>query len=106
MTIPRAHLKDLHTLFASIKSEKEAELLLNDILTPQELASVAERWQLIQELAKGTPQRAIAKKLKVSISKITRGSRMLQYGEGGFGLFLKKSTRLRLAASPRREKSK
>lgn len=61
-----------------------------DILTPQELASVAERWQLIQELHKGTPQRDIAKKLNLSISKITRGSRMLQYGSGGFSLFLKK----------------
>ncbi|MFH0770251.1 MAG: Trp family transcriptional regulator [Candidatus Peregrinibacteria bacterium] len=91
MTIPRAHLKDLHRLFASIKSEKEAELLLHDILTPQELASVAERWQLIQELAKGTPQRTIAKKLKISISKITRGSRMLTSGGGGFRLFLGKA---------------
>lgn len=63
-------------------------MLLKDILTPQELDSVAERWQLIQMLAAGVPQREIAKKLGISISKITRGSRMLQYGSGGFGVFL------------------
>ena len=90
MPIPPAHLRDLYTLFASVEEPKEAEKLLKDILTPRELASVAERWQLVRELAQGTPQREIAAKLGVSISKITRGSRMLQEGSGGFGLFLEK----------------
>jgi len=90
MPIPSAHLKDLYELFASVESKREAEKLLKDILTPQELASVAERWQLIQKLAANKPQRQISKELKVSISKITRGSRMLKYGGGGFKYFLKK----------------
>lgn len=90
MPAPKKHLKDLYPLFISVKTEKEAKMLLEDILTPQELESVAERWQLVQELHKGTPQRDIAKKLKISISKITRGSRALQYGSGGFAHFIKK----------------
>jgi len=90
MAVPPKHLRDLYELFSSVRSKAEAEKLLADILTPQELASVAERWQLIQELAKRTPQRDIAKKLNLSISKITRGSRMLQYGSGGFGMFLER----------------
>jgi len=93
MPVPKKHLKDLYALFASVETEQEAERLLADILTPQELASVAERWQLVQELAKGAPQREIAEKLGVSISKITRGSRMLQYGSGGFRRFLGKRGR-------------
>ena len=90
MAVPKKHLSDIYTLFASIKNEKEAEQLLQDILTPQELESVAERWQLIQALERGVPQRKIAETLNISISKITRGSRMLQYGGGGFRHFLKK----------------
>lgn len=90
MSIPPAHLKDLYKLFASVENEREAEKLLRDILTPQELASVAERWQLIQKLAADEPQRKIAQELNVSISKITRGSRMLKFGGGGFKYFLKK----------------
>lgn len=90
MAVPSQHLRELYELFASVETEKEAKLLLEDILTPQELESLAERWQLIQELYKGTAQRDIAKKLDISISKITRGSRMLQYGAGGFAHFLKK----------------
>lgn len=88
--MPRNNFQDLYRLFASVRTKKEAEVLLQDILTPAELASVAERWQLIQMLARGVPQRTIAKKLKISISKITRGSNMLQNGTGGFGHFLKK----------------
>lgn len=73
-----------------MRTEKEAEILLKDILTPQELDSIAERWELIQMLSDGVPQREVADKLGISISKITRGSRMLQYGSGGFLYFLEK----------------
>lgn len=90
MSVPSQQLRELYALFASVQNEKEAKLLLEDILTPQELESLSERWQLILELAKGTPQRDIAKKLDISISKITRGSRMMQFGSGGFAHFLKK----------------
>ncbi len=87
---PPSRFRDLYELFSSVKSAKEAEALLKDILTPQELDSVAERWQLIKMLDEGVPQREIAKKLGISISKITRGSRMMQYGSGGFEMFLRK----------------
>lgn len=90
MKIPPGHLKQLWTLFASIENEQEAKTLLTDILTPQEIDSIAERWQIIQELDKGRPQRDIAAKLNISIAKITRGSRMLKYGGGGFRHFLNK----------------
>lgn len=93
MPIPPKHLKDLFRLVTAVDTQEEAQALLEDILTPQELASLAERWQLVQELAKGTPQREVAKKLGVSVSKVTRGSRMLQFGSGGFVHFLKKIQR-------------
>ena len=82
------HERELYRLFSSVKDEKDAKQLLKDILTPKELASAVERWQIMKELSKGSPQREISKKLGVSISKITRGSRLLQ--EGGFRDALKK----------------
>ena len=88
--MPQQAFHDLYALFAAVRTHKEAEMLLKDMLTPQELDSIAERWQLVQSLNSGDSQRDIAKKLKISISKITRGSRMLQYGSGGFEYFLKK----------------
>ncbi|MDA1208994.1 MAG: YerC/YecD family TrpR-related protein [bacterium] len=88
MKIPQKHYRELYTLFASIHNPEEAEKFLEDMLTPKELDSLAERWQLIQELDSGLPQRDIAEKLHLSISKITRGSRALQYGKGGFRMLL------------------
>ncbi|MFH0851754.1 MAG: Trp family transcriptional regulator [Candidatus Peregrinibacteria bacterium] len=90
MAVPLRHYKELCELFATIQTPKEADMLLKDILTPQEIESIVERWQLIRQLASGKPQRDVARDLKVSISKITRGSRVLQYGTGGFLHFLDK----------------
>ncbi|MBU2259207.1 trp operon repressor [Patescibacteria group bacterium] len=90
MAVPLRHYKELCELIAAVDNEKEADMLLKDILTPQEIESITERWQLIQQLAIGKSQREVAKDLKISISKVTRGSRVLQYGTGGFKKFLKK----------------
>ena len=90
MPVPPKHLRDLYELFLAIETPKEAKNLLADILTPQELEAIAERWQEIQLLAAGLPQREVAKRLGISIAKTSRGSRMLQYGNGGFLHFLKK----------------
>jgi len=51
---------------------------LKDLLTPAELDDVVLRLQIIKMLRAGTPQREIAKKLGISIAKVTRGSRALQ----------------------------
>ncbi|MFA5800515.1 MAG: Trp family transcriptional regulator [Candidatus Peribacteraceae bacterium] len=88
--VPPRHLKELFQLLAAPASPQEAELLLKDLATPQELEAFAERWQLVKMLAKGITQREVARKLGVSISKVTRGSKWLQYGSGGFMHFLRK----------------
>lgn len=88
--LKKNHYSELCRLFAAIENASEADKLLRDILTPQEIESLAERWQIIQLLEKGMPQRDISEMLNVSISKVTRGSRVLQYGNNGFTLFLKK----------------
>lgn len=90
MPVPASHYRELCELFAAVDASKEADLLLKDLLTPQEVESLTERWQLIQLLAKGMSQREIAEKLHISISKVTRGSSVLQYGAGGFLHFLRK----------------
>lgn len=90
MPVPKKHYAELCRLFASVKTEAEAGQLLRDMLSPQEMDSLAERWQLIKMLSSGVPQREIAATLGISISKITRGSRMLKYGGGGFKAMLKR----------------
>jgi len=54
------------------------------LLTPSELDEVAKRWALVKEIASGTPQREIAKRLGLSLCKITRGSRELKKESSAF----------------------
>lgn len=82
--------KELFQVIMGIRDAKLLEEFLSDLLTPQEYIEVVTRWQLVKQLHAGIPQRAIAKKLKISIAKITRGSRMLLNASGGFNKILKK----------------
>ncbi|MCQ2586497.1 MAG: trp operon repressor [Treponema sp.] len=56
----------------------------NCLFTPNELKDLANRWLLVKEIDKGTPQRAIAKKFSMSLCKITRGSRELNKPDSAF----------------------
>lgn len=79
--MPKEHyLSDLAEAIAKIRDKKTAEDFLRNILTPKELDEIARRLQIFKMLKKGTSQRMIAKKLKVSIGTISRGSREIQYG--------------------------
>lgn len=85
--IPLSYLNELCDIFKKIRSRSEALALLKDILTPRELASVVERWQIVKCLIKGMPHRKISKLLNVSIDKVTRGAKALKYNHGGFRMF-------------------
>ena len=95
MPVPRQYLRDLYVLLSRPKNERETQLLLQDLLSTKELATLAERWQLVKMLAEGVPQRTIARKLRISISKVTRGSHALKRGGAGFRRYLKKKKTLR-----------
>lgn len=84
------HRQELAKLLAKVKNPKLMDEFLEAILTPDEFDDIVIRWQIIKQLAKGVPQRKIAKTLGVSIAKITRGSRELRNAKGGFWKVLKK----------------
>jgi TrpR family trp operon transcriptional repressor len=78
------YIQDLAAIFSRIKNEEMAENILRNILTPKELEEISKRLQIFKMLKAGISQREIAKKLKVSIGTVSRGSRELQYGPPGF----------------------
>lgn len=82
--VKQKYLKELLTVMIRIRNPKLLEAFLKDLLTPQELDEIITRWQIVKRLAVNIPQREISKELKVSISKITRGSRELLDPNGGF----------------------
>lgn len=82
-------LELLSELFSKIQSKDDWQKFNEDFFSPSELLQMAERWLIVEELAKGATQRAVADKLGVSISKVTRGAQVLKFGKGGFKALLK-----------------
>jgi TrpR family trp operon transcriptional repressor len=71
-------LREIADTLAKINDKQLMEKLLKGLFTIGELRTVCLRWELLKLLEKGMSQRAIAKKLGVSLCKITRGSRELK----------------------------
>ncbi|BCS97523.1 hypothetical protein DSLASN_31550 [Desulfoluna limicola] len=75
-------MKEAYNEFLSVLAEttdpEKLRLFLDEILTPKERNDVAMRWQLMVELHQGQTQRSIAKRHKISLCKITRGSKILK----------------------------
>lgn len=68
--------------FLSSVSKKDMALILDDLCTPQEIVELAERLHVLRKLKEGKTQRTIADDLGISVTTVTRGSRVLQYGAG------------------------
>lgn len=60
------------------------DLFLRDLLTPAEIETLGERWEIIKQLANGKSQRSISESVGASVTTVSRGNRQLKYGEGGF----------------------
>lgn len=65
-------------VLASIGSADEMSVFLKELLTPGEVRDITLRWRLLERLAEGMTQRKIAEELRISLCKITRGSRILK----------------------------
>lgn len=86
--------KELLGVLLKIKNAAFLEKFLEDLLTPHEFKEIVKRWQIVKQLAKGAPQRQVARKLGVGIATITRGSRVLQTKNSAFRQLLKKQKSL------------
>lgn len=62
-----------------IENINDFEKILEDLLTPQELESIAERINIIKLLKQWFTQREIAEKLWISVTTVNRWSRILKY---------------------------
>ena len=90
-------LDELSALILQTRNRQELEVLLQGLLTPQELDEVIQRWRLMALLLKGTTQRDISQELGISLGKIARGSRLLKYGPPSFRAL---ATRLLAESAP------
>lgn len=81
--------KFLAKVFLKLKTEQEVANFLRDILTIKELEEFANRLEMARLLKTGMSYKAIAKKLKVSTTTVTRTAHWLFHGSGGYDKVLK-----------------
>lgn len=71
-----------------LKNEEEAAQFLRDLCTVSELRSMAERFEVAQQVDEGIPYRKINADTGVSTATITRVAHWLHHGMGGYRLVL------------------
>lgn len=71
---------ELVEAFLKQKSKPEMLEFLKGILTPRELEELTTRLQIVKLLKSGLPHQEIARRLKVGVATVTRGSRELKFG--------------------------
>ena len=77
---------ELIEIFARTGDPEDMGVLFKEMFTPSEIDTLTLRWQLCKDLYEGKTQRKIAAEHKISLCKITRGSKLLK----AKGSFLKK----------------
>ena len=71
----RDDFEQLAAALARIRRPADAERFLRELFTPSECVEFSKRWALMRELLAGKSQRAIARELRLSLCKITRGAK-------------------------------
>lgn len=70
--------EQLIEIFTRTNDRKKMRVLFKEIFTPSEIETLTLRWQLLKDLYEGKTQRKIAADHKISLCKITRGSKLLK----------------------------
>ena len=71
----KKYFKELIQAVLGTNNEQDLKMFFRGLFTPKELEEISVRLQIVKLLKQGVPQRSIAKKLKVGIATVTRGSR-------------------------------
>lgn len=65
-------------ILSKLNRPEDIRKFVDEIFTPREKRDISLRCELVKRLFMGQPQRTIAAELKVSLCKITRGSKILK----------------------------
>ena len=73
-----SNIEGITNLILKLNSQEEAQAFLKEMLSEAEMSALSKRWRILSMLAEGRTQRDIVKELKVSLCKVTRGSKLLK----------------------------
>ena len=82
---------DLFDTILQLETREECYRFFEDLCTIPELKSIAQRWAVARELAKGETYQDISARTKASSATISRVNRCLTYGgTGGYRIMLER----------------
>ena len=81
-------LNQLFDTIVNLKTREECSKFFEDICTVKEMLDMAQRLDVAVLLDEGVSYQTIAQKINVSTATISRVSRCLNYGSGGYRLVL------------------
>ena len=73
-----SNIEEITNFILKLNSKEEAQAFLKEMLSEAEMSVLSKRWRILSMLAEGRTQRDIVKELKVSLCKVTRGSKLLK----------------------------
>ena len=71
-------ISEISSMLANENDVKKIKSIFIEMLTTSEIDTLSKRWRILKMLTEGRTQRDIAKELKVSLCKVTRGSQILK----------------------------
>ena len=86
-------IAQLMEAISKIKSKEECLAFFDDLCTIKEIQDMAQRFETAIQLAEGKNYKEIAKDVGVSTATISRVSRCLNYGAGGYRKAIEKMVR-------------
>ena len=104
--VSRLKSKELDGVFEAIlglEDLSECYRFFEDLCTVPELLSLAQRWEVAEQLDKGVTYQDISKALNASTATISRVNRCLAYGAGGYRLALDRANAKGEALSGQKE---
>lgn len=78
----------LYKLLAKLDSEEKVQMLLEDLCTYKEIEQMAQRLECAELLMKGQTYAQISSATDVSTATLSRISRCIQHGSGGYSQLL------------------
>lgn len=73
-----SNIEEITNFILKLNSKEEAQAFLKEMLSEAEMSALSKRWRILSMLVEGRTQRDIVKELKVSLCKVTRGSKLLK----------------------------
>ncbi|MCQ2418041.1 MAG: YerC/YecD family TrpR-related protein [Oscillospiraceae bacterium] len=92
----KEQLKDLYEAFLVLESAEEVERFMQDLCTPQELMTIAQRYQIAKLLSEDCRYADIVEKTGTSTATISRVNRSLSMiSSGGYEVVFDRLKKLR-----------